>query len=711
LSPSHDGRRPRKPAPKAPPRRLAAVPRVPLAPKKLNPKTLRPLVTRARRRMTPRVLERRTKTRVRGLLLVSLLAFGGISLRLVQIQTISAPRLRAMAIAQRLRTIPLSAERGGIFDRNGSDLAISVTRQTVYADPKFVSDPGMYAAKLAPIVGVSETELYRKLLAGTRSGSRYVSIARTVDDSVYARARKVVDDDKLAGVGFLPESKRVYPSDLLAAPLIGTVGTDQTGLSGLESQYDSMLQGHSGTITVEVDQSGHEIPRTVRKSVPARRGSDLVLSIDQNLQYQVEQSLADQVAAQHAAGGTAVVSDVRTGEVLAMASVDGTGIGSRLAGPLEHNRPMTDVLEPGSTNKAITVATALQDHLISPSTVFTVPDAIMMGGHRYADDEFHPVEQLNAGQILTQSSNVGAIRIAATLGPVKLDAALRRFGLGSLTAAKFPGQSPGLLLPVSQYADTGMGSVPIGYGLAVTPLQMLDVYAALANGGVTVPPRLLDAMLGPDGSRDVVPVAPGHRIVSRDTASLVTQMLEGVVRQGTGACAAVTGFDVAGKTGTSRKPIAGGYSSSQHMASFVGYAPAEAPRIAAIVVLDSPDDVYGGRASAPVFSEIMAAALRSERVVPPPPSTNPPQWVVAAQSAAQQRTSCTVPHGAVLANRLASERAAAVAAAKAAVAAQKQAAYDAAHPKKKQKPKTTATSGGAPPGTGTVTSTTTAPNG
>ena len=199
----------------------------------------------------------------------------------------------------------------------------------------------MYAAKLAPVVGVPETKLYQELLDGARRNGRYVVIAKTVADTVSARAKKIVERDNLAGIGFVPESKRVYPSDRLAAPLIGTVGTDQYGLSGLESQYDEMLKGRAGTITVEVDQDGHEIPRTVRKSIPARRGTDLVLSIDQNLQYQVESSLADQVAAQHADGGTASIIDVRTGDVLAMASVDGLQYGARLAGPLEHNRPMT----------------------------------------------------------------------------------------------------------------------------------------------------------------------------------------------------------------------------------------------------------------------------------------------------------------------------------------------------------------------------------
>ena len=410
-----------------------------------------------------------------------------------------------------------------------------------------------------------------------------------------------------------------------------------------------------------------------------------------------------------------------------MATVDGHHIGAEQSGPLEHNRALTDVLEPGSTNKAITVATALQDRLITPSTQFSVPDRITMGGQVFADDEIHQTESMNVSQILTQSSNVGAIEIASRLGPVKLDAALRRFGLGSLTAAKFPGQSAGLMLPVSEYHDTGMGSVPIGYGLAVTPLQMLDVYATLANGGVTVPPRLVEATIQPNGKRVEIPIVQGHRIVSKSTASTVTQMLEGVVQQGTGACAAVTGFDVAGKTGTSRIPVSGGYSSSQHMASFVGFAPAEAPRVAAIVVLNSPDDVYGGRASAPVFSEIMAAALRSERVVPPAPATNPPQWVVANQSASSQRTSCLVPHGQQLQSMLDGERAAERAAAEQVA----QAAYDRAHPHKKKAPAgthststtaaTTATTAtgtsttntttntGVPPPTGTVP--TTAPNG
>jgi cell division protein FtsI (penicillin-binding protein 3) len=673
-----------------------------------------------RRRLSARGLERRMKTRVRGLLLVSLLAFGAIGVRLVQIQTLSAPRLHALAIKQRLRTIPLTAERGGIFDRNGSDLAISVTRETIYADPKFVTDPGLYAAKLAPIVGVKESELYQKLLDGKSSGNRYLRIARTVDEAVSKAAHRVVDHDKLAGIGFSPESRRVYPSTYLAAPLIGTVGTDNTGLSGLESEYDDVLSGHGGAITVEVDQSGHEIPRTVRKSVPARRGTDLVLSIDQNLQYQVEGSLTDQVAAQHAAGGTAVVVDVRTGDVLAMASANGQAYGATRAGPLERNRPMTDVLEPGSTNKAITVATALEQKLITPETVFDVPDAIVMGGHEFADDEKHAREQLTAGQILMQSSNVGAIEIAGRLGPDKLDHALRRFGLGKLTGVKFPGQSAGLLLPVDKYEATGMGSVPIGYGLAVTPLQMLDVYATLANGGVTIPPRLVDATIAANGERVETKISAGHRVVSADTASTVTKMLEGVVRQGTGTCAAVTGFDVAGKTGTSRKPLTtGGYSETEHMASFVGYAPAQAPRIAAIVVLDSPAKVYGGAVAAPVFSEIMAAALRSEHVVPPAASSSPPQWSVAAQHAAQGGVSCSVPHGAELTNRLEAERAAAVQAAKDAEAARKHAAYLRTHPHSKSKTHTTTTTtgsnttttGGAPTSTGNVAPTTTAPNG
>jgi cell division protein FtsI (penicillin-binding protein 3) len=681
--------------------------------------------------MSTRALERRMRARVRVLLVVALLAFGGISSRLVYLQSVDAPHLRAMAIAQRLRTIPISGERGSIFDRNGSDLAISVTRDTVYADPKFVSDPGLYAAKLAPAVRVSETSLYQKLLEGTRSGSRYVVIARTVNEPVAKRARAVVKKYGLAGVGFAPESRRAYPSNLLAAPLIGTVGTAHTGLSGLESGYDDLLSGHSGKVTVEVDQAGHEIPRTTRKSDPARRGTDLVLTIDESLQYQVETSLVDQVAAQHAASGTAVVIDTRTGDVLAMATADGEHIGAAPSGPLEHNRAMTDVLEPGSTNKAITVATALQDRLITPATQFSVPDQVVMGGQVFADDETHGVESMNAAQILTQSSNVGAIQIASRLGPVKLDAALRRFGLGSLTAAKFPGQSAGLMLPVSEYHDTGMGSVPIGYGLAVTPLQMLDVYATLANGGMSVPPRLVDATIGANGKREAIPRVPGRRVVSQAVASTVTEMLEGVVRQGTGACAGVTGFDVAGKTGTSRIPVSGGYSSCQHMASFVGYAPAEAPRVAAIVVLNNPDDVYGGRASAPVFSEIMAAALRTERVVPPPPATNPPQWVVANQSAISQRTSCLVPHGRQLDSMLEGERAAE----RAATERAQQEAYARAHPNRHKQakahgaqttttstpagttntsptstaPRGTATTRGTPPSTGTVP--TTAPNG
>lgn len=575
-------------------------------------------------------------------MLLVLLSFTAISWRLVEIQALSGERFSRMALRQRLATIPLPAERGSIFDRNGRDLAISVQRDSIWADPKVVTDPTGYAAKLAPLVSVDEQVLVKRL---ADPGKRFVYIARTVDDQV-ADAVRALD---LPGVGFLPEPRRHYPSGSLAEPVLGHVGGEGEGLDGLEYLYDDLLAGKPGEIEVERDTRGVEIPRTVRNRVDPERGTDLVLTIDEALQYQVEQSLADQVTATHAKGGVAVVVDVTTGDVLSMATVDADPEGGRAApasGLRAKNRPMTDVFEPGSTNKVITIAAALDQGIVGPYTLFDVPDWITVGDRTFHDNEGHPAERWSTTDILRESSNVGTIMIAQHLGKERLDAALRAFGLGRPTAAKFPGEASGILLPVDHYYSSGIGSVPIGYGVAVSALQMLDVYVAIANGGVTQPPRLVGATIDAEGVRHTRPVEAGTRVVGSGTAATVRDMLTQVVASGTGACAAVPGYTVAGKTGTSRKQDGNGGYGDGYFASFIGFAPAESPRLAAIVVLDEPVPIYGGRASAPVFSEIMQFGLRLFRV--PPPSASSDQWEASRERAQEEGAECTIPHGVAL---------------------------------------------------------------
>ncbi|HKY76778.1 MAG TPA: penicillin-binding protein 2, partial [Acidimicrobiia bacterium] len=311
--------------------------------------------------------------------------------------------------------------------------------------------------------------------------------------------------------------------------------------------------------------------------------------------------------------------------ILAMANVTGDGAGAaRPSGPNEHNRAVTDVYEPGSTNKVITMAGALEDGLVQPETKFTVPDKLPMANAVFEDHEPHPPIPWSVTDILVNSSNVGTIMVGQKLGKNRLDHYLRAFGFGTRTGVGFPGEPAGLLLDPDHWYVTSMGTVPIGNGLAVSALQMLQVYTTVANGGLYRPPRLVEATIDADGVRHPVPMAEPRRVISPETAGKLSTMLTKVVQEGTGTNAAVPGYLSAGKTGTARKPLEGarGYSGN-YVASFVGYVPAQDPRLAAVVVLDEPTPIYGGQVSAPVFARIMQYALRLDRI-PPPPGSPPP---------------------------------------------------------------------------------------
>jgi cell division protein FtsI (penicillin-binding protein 3) len=562
---------------------------------------------------------RLTGRRAMALLVVLSLGLSAVILRLTQVQAVSADQYEKLGAGQRIRPISLAAERGAIFDRNGVDLALSVNQQTVWANPKVVTDPAGYAAKLAPILGMDQKALADRL--GQKSHA-FVYLARKVDDAT-AEAVKVLG---LEGVDFVPESKRFYPSGTLAAPLLGGVGIDNDGLAGLEVQYDKKLAGKPGELVVEQDPEGRRIPQGYSRLEPAVRGNDLILSLDQSLQYELERALVDAVGAATAKGGLAIVEDTRTGGILAMANVTGDGAGgARPSSPTEHNRAVTDVYEPGSTNKVITMAGALEDGLVTPETKFTVPDKLPMANAVFEDHEPHPPIPWSVTDILVNSSNVGTIMVGQKLGKNRLDHYLRAFGFGTKTGVGFPGEPAGLLLDPDHWYVTSMGTVPIGNGLAVSALQMLQVYVTVANGGMYRPPRLVEATIDADGQRHPVDAAEPRRVVSPETAGKLSSMLTQVVQNGTGTNAAVPGYLAAGKTGTARKPLEGarGYSGN-YVASFVGFVPSQEPRLAAVVVLDEPTPIYGGQVSAPVFARIMQYALRLDRIPPPPGSPPAP---------------------------------------------------------------------------------------
>ncbi len=553
-----------------------------------------------------------TRRRLLALLVVLLLLFVGVGVRLVDLQAVGRERYSALGANQRVRTIPLPAERGSIFDRSGQDLAVSVPHQTVWADPRVIPDPAGYAAQLTPIVGADEAKLRDAL---SQRDKAFVYVARKVDDATVAEVKRL----KLPGVDFVPESKREYPNGTLAGPLLGFVGTDNTGLGGLETQFEGQLTGHPGELVVELDPQGRELPDGEQQVEPARRGSDLVLTIDDSLQYSVEQALVEGVTEAKASGGTSIVMDVQTGDILAMASVDGATRDRKAqpAGPDALNRAVTHVYPPGSTNKVITVAGALEDGAATPDSWFDTPQSMSIGGTEYRDEgESHPAA-MTVADIVRNSSNTGTIQIARRLGEERFDAYLRAFGFGARTSLQFPGESNGTILPLAEYSDTSMASMPTGNGIAVTAMQMLDVFTTIANGGSTRPPRLVAATIDPDGVRHDQPPLASERVVSPETAAAVRAMLETVVQSGTGKKAAIEGFRVAGKTGTARKPPYTG----EYVASFAGFAPADAPRLAAIVVIDEPQtEYYAGQVAAPLFARIMELALHLEQV---PPSGGP----------------------------------------------------------------------------------------
>lgn len=615
-----------------------------------------PVPARARR-TAPAPARPRLARRLGACTLLVGVCFALLAGRVTQLQAMSGDRYTSLALGQRLRTEPVAAMRGSIFDRNGRDLAISIERSSIVADPTLVTDPALYASKLAAVLGADQAVLLARLADRER---RFVYLARTVDDALADQVAAL----GLPGVGAVPEPKRHYPAGDLAGALVGRVGGEGHGLDGIESLYDELLTGVPGEIVVEQDQRGRDIPDTVRRQTDAQRGADVVLTIDQALQYEVERSLTDQVEAAAAHGGMAIVLDLATGDVLAMSTVQGA-TGTEPARPAvagEKNRPLTDLFEPGSTNKVITVAAAIEHGLVGPQTPFEVPSWYRFGDHTYRDVHPHATERWSTTDILRESSNVGTIKIAEQLGDERLAQALRDFGLGEKTAVDYPGQPAGILLDPDEYYATGLASTSIGYGAAVTAMQMVDVFATVANGGTSKPPRLLEATIRADGTRARAPSEPGRRVVSTETAGAVTAMLTEVVARGTGACAAVPGYTVAGKTGTSRKPLpTGGYGPGT-LASFVGFAPAEAPRLAAIVVLDEPDEhyQYGSRAAAPVFAEIMQFGLTRSRVAPSAPGGEP-QYDAAQAQVAAEGMDCAVPHGDALTALLEQRRAAAAA--------------------------------------------------
>jgi cell division protein FtsI (penicillin-binding protein 3) len=558
--------------------------------------------------------------RLVALLCVMVLALGAILVRLSVLQVSQAADLRDQAAEQRLETVTLPATRGEILDRNGERLAISVPARDVYANPRYVVDAWATATRLAPVLG----ERTRTLVEHLTEDTTFVYLARQVDLDVAERIAGL----RLAGIGFLDVSKRYYPAGDVAGQVLGFADVDGVGIAGLELAYQDVLAGTPGERTLELDPYGQPIVGGIDVEVPPVAGSSIETTIDRDLQFQAQAALEEVVEAQHARGGTVIVMDPRTGDVLAMTSspwFDPNHFAE--ANPATfRNRAITDVFEPGSTNKVITAAAAVQEQAVGLDERFSVPWTMRVGDFTIHDSHPHAVLRMTLGDIIAESSNIGAVHVADRVGEAAMAAYLSRFGLGRQTGVDFPGESAGITLPLSEWTDTTLATAAYGQGLAATPLQMVSVYATIANRGRWVQPRLVRATIGQHGLRHDAPPSPSRRVVSAATAEMVGRMLAYAVEHGTGTNARIPGYQVAGKTGTARIPLKDrpGYLSGQYVASFIGYLPAGDPRVVIAAILDRPRQGYGGLAAAPLFQRVARAAIARLGIQPAEPLPPPP---------------------------------------------------------------------------------------
>jgi cell division protein FtsI (penicillin-binding protein 3) len=556
--------------------------------------------------------------RLVAMLTVAVLALGIVVVRLAVLQFGEAGALAAVGAQQRLRTYELTANRGAILDRAGTPLAITVEARDVYADPRFVVDPAATAAAIAPILQVRRAALRGQL--GT-TGS-FVYLARQIDVAVADR----IADLALPGIGFLDSARRYYPAGTVAAQVLGFVGTDGVGLSGLEAQHEDFLAGTPGEETVEVSAQGQAIAGGARAGNEPVPGDDLILTIDREIQFQAQRYLREAVESNGAKGGTVVVMDPMTGDIYAMASYPSFDPNDFLAFPVEArmNRALTDAWEPGSVNKIVTAATALETGAVTPTQRFRVPATRVIEGYTIHDSHPHPVETMTIGDIIAASSNVGSSMLADRVGNEALAEAFGAFGFGRPTGLGFPGEASGIMPPASDWEAITRATVSFGSGVAVTPVQMASVYATVANGGEWVEPRLVAGTVDADGTVTDAPASPTRRVIRPDTADLLTRMLAYVVEDGTGYNARIEGYQVAGKTGTAKKLDEHGEYTNRYVASFIGFLPARNPRVVVATILDEPDTVYGGVAAAPLFQDIARFAIQRLAIPPAPPVDLPP---------------------------------------------------------------------------------------
>jgi cell division protein FtsI (penicillin-binding protein 3) len=551
--------------------------------------------------------------RIRLVLAAFAFAFAAMFLRAAWLQGVRAGSYERLAAGQHRATIVDPAGRGTIFDRTGVQLAIGRQATTVYANPRQIRDPQAAAEVVARVLKLDPDEVLAELSDRSRG---FVYIERKADPARAAILKKA----GILGLGFTDEEQRVYPLDHVAAQVIGYAGTDNHGLAGLELGLDGLLSGKPGSETVIRDPSGR--PIDVLHSTSAREGESVTLTLDHTIQAQAEAVLRNTIDRWNAKGASAIVLDPRTGGVLAMAVERGYDANRFPIVPKDRqrNRTVTDTYEPGSTFKVVTVSAVLSEGLVTPQTAFTLPYSIHVADRVIHDAHPRGTERMTVDQILSQSSNVGTITLAEKLGVSKLSEWISRFGFGHPSGVDYPGETRGIVPPLDKWSGSTIGTLPIGHGIAITPVQMAAAYGAVANDGVWQQPHLVDRV-GSEPRRRV----KSRRILMPAVSRQVLKMMEDVVIEGTGQEAQVPGYKVAGKTGTAAKPDpSGGYSTSRYVASFVGIVPATNPRLVILVTVDEPSAaIWGGVVAAPAFQQIAGFDLQYLEIPPDDPVSLP----------------------------------------------------------------------------------------
>ncbi len=552
-----------------------------------------------------------TNRRIRVLAVLFGILLSAALVRAFWIQAIRGDAYAAMAVKQHRETVVVPAARGTIFDRNGDPLAIGEQATTVYANPQQIDNARDLTLVVAKELDLTPQEVYPKL---TDRSHGFVYLARKTDTLKAAALEK----RELPGLGFFPEEMRTYPQDRVAAQVLGFAGMDNRGLEGLERSREKVLGGRPGSRTIVKDPLGRALD--VVSTRPETPGSNVRLTIDSQIQANAEDVLEETVRRWGAVAATAIVMDPHTGAVLAMANAPGFNANRfpTTRADRRRNRAVTDTYEPGSTFKLVTISAALQERVVSPGTSFRLAPTLRVADRVIHEAHSRGTERLTVRQIVEQSSNIGTVTIAQRLGEGRLASWVDRFGFGHQTGVDFPGESAGFALPHDQWSGSTIGTVPIGQGIAVTPMQMARAYSAIANGGRLVEPYLVDRVGGEARAH-----RKGQRVVSRAVSKQMLSMLRGVVLEGTGTEAAIPGYTVAGKTGTAAKVEASGrYSTSRYVASFVGMVPATKPRLVIMVMVDEPHGtIWGGAVAAPAFQQIARFNLQHLEVPPDAPAT------------------------------------------------------------------------------------------